>query len=140
MTEGDFKQACMQFLNIPYKWGGATPLVGLDCSGLVQELLSIIGIDPPGDQTAFALMQHFEKEGIASGPGTGSLVFYGKNGVVSHVGMMISPTHIIEAGGGGSTTSNLDVAKEQDARVRIRRFDRRSDIVKIIKPKGLPWE
>lgn len=139
MTKNEFQQICYSFLNIPYKWGGFTPLEGLDCSGLVQELLKVIGICPPGDNTAFDLMKHFESEGLASEVGTGSLVFFGLNGVASHIGIMINETHFIEAGGGGSAVNSIDIAKQKDARVRIRPLTNRKDLIKIIKPI-LPWE
>jgi hypothetical protein len=40
-----FINACLQFLNLPYIWGG-DDFKGYDCSGLVQELYAMIGIDP----------------------------------------------------------------------------------------------
>jgi cell wall-associated NlpC family hydrolase len=52
-------QYAMSFIGVPYRWGGSNPITGFDCSGLVQEILKSVYMDPPGDQTAEALYQYF---------------------------------------------------------------------------------
>ncbi len=37
----------MQYLGVPYKWGGTDPDTGLDCSGFVQQAYEDFGIDLP---------------------------------------------------------------------------------------------
>lgn len=137
-----FVQLCMQFLNIPYRWGGDDPIKGYDCSGLVQELLAMIGIDPKGDQTAQGLYDHFNSTSDVNklNMTTGSLCFYGEStSKISHVGMILDDDYMIEAGGGGSKTNSLDDAAAQNAYIRIRPFTTRRDLVAVLTPGNLPW-
>src|SRR5688500_2035206 len=123
-------------LNKPYRWGGDNPLTGFDCSGFVQWGLKSVGIDPPGDQSAQALYDHFRDTGNHSPRSlTGTLVFYGKDHKsITHVAVMLNAWQVIEAGGGGSDTTTLDIAAKKGACVRIRHIDARKDIVAKVKP------
>lgn len=139
MDKDQFVKACFQFLNIPYIWGGDDPIIGYDCSGLAQELYAMLGIDPKGDQTAQALYNAFASKSNRVGD-VGSLVFYGKSKTsITHVGVMISPTAMIEAGGGGSKTNTNSDAAKQNAYIRIRPINRRTDVVAVLQPLALPW-
>lgn len=126
----------MSKLNMPYKWGGDDPIDGYDCSGLVQDLLASVGLDPPGDQTAQSLFDHFSKANARwNVHGCGSLAFYGKDASrINHVAMMISNYQIIEAGGGGSGTRTHADAAEQNAFVRVRLLNHRKDLVALLRP------
>jgi cell wall-associated NlpC family hydrolase len=140
MTRERFIHAALSFLQIPYRWGGDDPAAGFDCSGLVQELLAILGLDAPGDQTADNLYRHCLVSGAPEGVlDTGSLVFYGTKERVTHVAMILEGETIIEAGGGGSKTSDLQSAILQNAFVRLRPLRARKDLVGVYQPKGLPW-
>lgn len=126
----------MSFLGTPYKFGGANRLSGLDCSEFVQELLKSVGIDPPGDQTAQALFDHFSHNGEWNRHGMGALVFFGKDARnVTHVGMMLDQYRFIEAGGGDRTTKTRQDAEDRGAMVRIRHITHRKDLVAVIKPR-----
>lgn len=141
MTKDQFVQACFQYLNLPYIWGGDDPIIGYDCSGLVQELYSMIGLDPKGDQTAQALYDFFVYRSYSHYADVGSLVFYGKDSCsITHVGLMISEHCMIEAGGGGSRTKSSDDAAKQNAYVRIRPIGARKDLYCILKPKELIFQ
>lgn len=126
----------MCFIGLPYRWGGDDPINGFDCSGLVQEILAAVDMDPPGDQTAQGLYEYFLDDCFPNVKGCGSLVFYGKSTkAITHVAMMIDPVTVIEAGGGGSQTTSLEAAAKQNAYIRLRRFDRRRDIVAVLMPR-----
>lgn len=121
----------------PYRWGGDDPLAGFDCSGLVLELLKAAGVVAgPTDMTAQALHDCFEI-GKCFSPVFGTLLFFGvSDQKIDHVTMAMNPTHMIEAGGGGSTTRTLADAVAQNAYVRIRPIARRGKPVAMLDP---PW-
>jgi cell wall-associated NlpC family hydrolase len=140
MTREIFQAACIAFINIPYRWGGDDPIHGFDCSGLAQELMDMLGLDPIGDQTAQGLYEHFKAKSSGKAKTTGTLCFYGKNDKsITHVGVMLDSTTMIEAGGGGSTTTTHDAAAIQNAYIRLRPFNKRRDLIAVITPDGLPW-
>lgn len=139
MSEELFIQASLRFLTIPYKWGGQFP-TGYDCSGLVQHLLAMLGLDPPGDQTAQALYNHFVNTSVRAKKKTGTLYFYGTSLTkITHVALGIGPDSIIEAGGGGSRTTSVDAAEKAEAFVRLRPNNHRRDLLITLNPSGLPW-
>jgi len=138
MRISDFKAAMLSFLNIQYNWGGSNPMTGYDCSGFVQELLAIIGVDPPEDQTAQALYDAFYLTSTFSARETGALCFYGKSKKeISHIAMMFDEKCVIEAGGGNSKTIDVYAAKKQNAYIRLRPYDRRKDLVAVILPDAI---
>lgn len=141
MTREQFIIQCAKYVGIPYIWGGADPRKGLDCSGLVQILLSHLNLDPPGDQTADDLMRYFINNGeqiVIDESDLGCLVFCGP-GKATHVAMALNSTTMIEAGGGGSKTTTVEAARKINAQVRIAPIKRRQDIICVIRPHGLPW-
>lgn len=132
-----------RFIGVPYYWGGDHPAQGFDCSGLIQEILMYVGIDPAGDQNAQALYEYFAKNHADVPPGPGALVFYGKSlKEISHISMMTSPYTVIEAAGGTSKMAGpegLKAAIDGKAFVKERPLSRRKDIVAIIMPIYPEW-
>jgi cell wall-associated NlpC family hydrolase len=127
----------MSFLGLPYLWGGDDPIKGFDCSGFVQELLISAGAhpEPSKDLTAQGLYDALQHKGIWSVYTCGALAFYGKDALhIVHVAMLLDQYRIIEAGGGGSTTLDQDVAARQNAFIRIRHVNRRKDLIAVIRP------
>jgi cell wall-associated NlpC family hydrolase len=132
------------FLGTPYRWGGDDPMTGIDCSGLALEVLKAAGIYKGSfDTTAQGIHDDLIKRGLAvvtKQPDVLCLAFYGKSGKeITHVGVCVSPTHMIEAGGGGSKVIDLKTASDANAYVRIRPLDHRSDIVSVLEV-NYPWE
>ena len=121
------------FIGKPYLWGGEGP-EGYDCSGFIQEVLSCIGLDPKGDQTAQGLYNYFSRKGLGNGIGPGSLLFWGKAiDRVTHVSLAIDFSQHIEAGGGGREINNLRKARTSGAMIRIRPINKRKDLLEAIK-------
>ena len=130
-------QYAMQFVGVNYKWGGDDPILGFDCSGWMQEILAAAGEDPPLDQTAQGLYNHFAQSLLLTEQiSAGSMVFFGKSvNEITHVGFAVSDKLMLEAGGGGSKTTDKAAAARDNAYIRMRPIDRRSDFVGTLKPE-----
>jgi cell wall-associated NlpC family hydrolase len=85
-----------QYLGVPYRWGGATPLGGFDCSGLTMFVYAQLGIS----------LTHYTGAQIHEGTpvppdalAPGDLVFFdaGAFGVPGHEGMYIGRGMFIQA-------------------------------------------
>jgi cell wall-associated NlpC family hydrolase len=127
----------MSFLFIPYKWAGKVPLIGLDCSGLVCEILQAAGIlktnEEMNAQQLYSLMQ---LQGNKSALGLGSLAFYGIGLTqINHVAFFVNEHLVIEAGHGDSTVVTREDAEKKGAYVRIRPYNYRGDLVAVIRPE-----
>ncbi|HEX5450137.1 MAG TPA: NlpC/P60 family protein [Gaiellaceae bacterium] len=83
--------AAMTQLGVPYIWGGATPGVGFDCSGLVMWAYAQVGVSLPHSSYA---MWNYGVPVSESDLEPGDLVFF--NGL-DHVGMYIGNGQFIEA-------------------------------------------
>lgn len=131
MNKEDFKLFMLTWLGIPYIYGGSSNQ-GIDCSGLVQELLAPLGLDPPGDQNAEALYHWALNQKHTNDLKPGALVFFGGEAHVSHIAMIFTGDIMIEAGGGDHTTLTLSDAVKRNAFTRLRPISRRKDIVATI--------
>lgn len=85
------------FLKAPYAWGGKSVL-GIDCSGFMQQVYGICGFQLPRDasqQVAYGEEVHFVEQAHA-----GDLAFFSNaDGRILHVGMMLEDQKIIHAHG-----------------------------------------
>lgn len=125
----------LRMYGIPYRWGGDDPIAGLDCSGLIVELLQSVGILViGGDWTAQALWERF-RDRVVSKPNGGCLVFWESvSGYVRHVELCLDGELSIGASGGGSATNTLEDAVRQNAYVKIRPIQGRGKIKGYVDP------
>jgi cell wall-associated NlpC family hydrolase len=80
----------------PYIWGGETPGVGFDCSGLVQAAYAAAGVSLPRT----AQEQYDAGPRLAAGTPLipGDLVFFGGGPAeVTHVGLVVGPGEMVDA-------------------------------------------
>lgn len=116
----------MRFTGQWYKWGGDDPS-GFDCSGLVVEYLQAGGKIPrKSDFTADQLMGMFPK---IPAPRRGGLVFFGKNGVATHVEICLNNSLSLGASGGGKNTVTVEDAMRDNAFIKVRPITSRSDVL-----------
>lgn len=122
------------WLGRPYVWGGDDPS-GIDCSGLVIEILAGVGILPHGyDGTASGLFLRFAGRKIDA-PKPGALVFYKQaSGFISHVGLVLENDIVLQAAGGGSATTSPDAAWAAAAFVKLRPLAYRSELRLYVDP------
>ncbi|MBK9570785.1 MAG: C40 family peptidase [Chitinophagaceae bacterium] len=85
-----------QWLNAPYMWGGRTPL-GVDCSGFVQVIYKLMGMDIPRDTWQQA--QEGKPVKKFSDVQTGDLAFFDNKEDIVHVGILLGNDQIMHASG-----------------------------------------
>lgn len=93
----NISKAALNFLNIPYLWGGKNPF-GMDCSGFIQILFSLFGIRLPRDarqQVKEGRTINFINETEA-----GDLAFFdNQEGDIVHAGIITGDRQIIHSSG-----------------------------------------
>jgi cell wall-associated NlpC family hydrolase len=81
----------MQYLGVPYQWGGASPATGFDCSGFVMYVYAQIGVSLPHQAAAqYGYGVYVSRDQLQPG----DLVFF--NGL-GHMGMYIGGGQFIHA-------------------------------------------
>ncbi|MEO5946613.1 MAG: C40 family peptidase [Chitinophagaceae bacterium] len=89
-------QLSTAWLNAPYLWGGRTPL-GVDCSGFVQVIYKLMGIDLPRD--AWQQAQVGKSVKIFSEVKPGDLAFFDNKEDIVHVGIILENNQLIHSSG-----------------------------------------
>ncbi len=129
-------QYALSFLHTPYIWGGKTA-PGLDCSGLVCEVLRAFGFIGKSDLSAQELFNLPEVQRGTPTLEEGSLLFFdermgGKH--ITHVAYALNDKVMIEAGSGDKTCLTPADAQRKNAYSRIRPIRHRLDLYKFFKP------
>jgi len=95
----------LKYLGVPYQWGGASPAMGFDCSGLVKYVFGKLGVPLPH----YAASQWYSPDAVWVAPDRlqpGDLVFFvGSDGTrksPGHVGIYVDDGYIIDAPHTGS--------------------------------------
>jgi len=100
----------VSFLLTPYVWGG-DDFSGIDCSGLMREILLSVGKEDDQDKTAHGLYLEFKNQGRLIDQDDikpGCLIFFMKSGSATHVEMIVDSCGLsIGASGGGRPKFDL---------------------------------
>ncbi len=89
-------QVALAQVGTPYLWGGQTPGVGFDCSGLVQHAYAAAGLPLPRTaQTQYDAGPHLPDQASLQ---PGDLVFFGSSPFnVTHVGIALGEGRMVDA-------------------------------------------
>ncbi len=119
-------QLVASWLNTPYMWGGRTPL-GADCSGFVQVVYKMMGIDLPRDTWQQAQEGRPVKK--LKEANAGDLIFFDDKEEIVHVGILLSQDQIVHCYGKVRIDSidkkgivNLETGKHTHRSEAIRRL------------------
>jgi len=98
-----------QYIGVPYRYGGTSPRTGFDCSGFVQYVYGIQGVDLPRTSRQMA------GAGIAVEPTTrslvvGDLMLFAQGGRISHVAIYAGNGRFIHSSSSGSGVRYDDLA------------------------------
>lgn len=116
-------------VGVPYVWGGKDPAKGLDCSGAATVAYEKAGFARPGARYKYGSADLHKRLTPTSDPKKGDLAFYGPNGKVNHVMMVVGDGRVIGATGGGKNTKNPDDAMKIGAHVKYKPVDYRKDLI-----------
>ncbi len=79
-----------KYRGIQYKYGGKKPQSGFDCSGFSTFVLQKSGIKISGSSSQLSLLGNYVKKKNLN---AGDLAFFGTDGKVTHVGIVVSNSH-----------------------------------------------
>jgi cell wall-associated NlpC family hydrolase len=101
-ARGPIAQLALSMVGVPYRYGGADPSEGFDCSGLVYYAFTSNGhIVPRTSQAQFDAVQKIPLAEAAEG----DLVFFRDQQNLSHVGIYLGDGQFVHAPSSGGTVS-----------------------------------
>lgn len=122
-SESSIAAAAKNYIGTPYVWGGESMAEGgMDCSGFVYNALRDAGYNV-GRTTA----QGYRNYGTSVSKSDmlpGDLIFFGKNGNASHIGIYLGNGQMIHSSGGSKNTKS-----NPGKGVSITNVDYRSDFL-----------
>ena len=127
-------EVAWELYGLPYKWAGDDPIEGFDCSGAIVEILKSVGELPhDGDWAANDLWLRFRNKRV-SNPAAGCIACYGTSSKITHVMLCLDDTFCIGAAGGYSVTTDIEIAADMNAYIKVRPIHYRSDLVGFFDP------
>lgn len=122
-TSNNIVNSAKKYIGTPYVWGGESMSEGgMDCSGFVYNALKDAGYNV-GRDTAQGYRSRGTKVSKADMQ-PGDLIFFGKNGNASHIGIYLGSGQMIHSSGGSSNTKS-----NPGKGVSITNVDYRSDFL-----------
>ena len=106
----DAAAVALRYLGVPYRWGGASPTTGFDCSGLVMFVYARLGIALPHQAAAQYGLGTPVPRGLLA---PGDLVFFDG---LSHVGIYIGNGEMVHAPQTGELVSVTPLSQFGGAR------------------------
>jgi hypothetical protein len=104
-----------RYLGVPYRWGGADPATGLDCSGFVQQVYDDLGVDLPRVSRDQARVGTAVPDLASAKPG--DLVAFGDP--VDHIGIYVGHGRMIVSPHTGDVVKVQDVPSDWTAIRRV---------------------
>lgn len=113
-TGGEVISDAVQYLGVPYKWGGTDPDVGLDCSGFTQRVYADLGITLP--RVAAAQARVGTEVPSLDQAKAGDLLAFGSP--VDHIGIYIGNGKMIQSPHTGDVVKISNITRKDLSTIR----------------------